>query len=361
MNAGLSVEREIQRKADISRSQSKQDTESIDRGGSIRDRTDAPVIYEAGENVESIANLATEKQNEKSVRLDEMSALEIAALINKEEQTVAQAVNKVLPAIAEAVEVITRSLSEGGRLIYIGAGTSGRLGVLDASECPPTFSVGSETVLALLAGGRDAMFEAKEGAEDDASAGSEDLKKIQLSEHDVVAGISASGRTPYVIGALAYAKQIGASTIALSCNISAKTSQMADVAIEVETGPEVLTGSTRLKAGTAEKMVLNILSTASMVRQGKVYKNLMIDVKPTNEKLVDRACRILMKAADVSYEEAAAALQAAENQVKVALVMMKTGLSAEETKARLETAGGFVRPVIEAHLDRTSVEKKEMS
>ncbi|GAX91731.1 N-acetylmuramic acid 6-phosphate etherase [Effusibacillus lacus] len=297
--------------------------------------------------MESIANLATEQQNEKSARLDEMSALEIVTLINGEDQTVAQAVGKALPSIAEAVEVITKSLSAGGRLIYVGAGTSGRLGVLDASECPPTFSVERQLVQAILAGGRNAMFEAIEGAEDDMQAGGENLKNISLSNRDVVVGISASGRTPYVIGALKYAKQVGASAIALSCNLSAKCSEIADVAIEVETGPEVLAGSTRMKAGTAQKMVLNMLSTASMVRLGKVYKNLMIDVKPTNEKLVDRARRILMKAAGVSYDEAAAALQAADNQVKVALVIIKTGLDAEEAKARLKAAGDFVRPVIE--------------
>lgn len=295
--------------------------------------------------METIANLTTEQINEKSARLDEMNALEIVTLINQEDQTVAISVKKALSSVANAVDLIVKNLSGGGRLIYIGAGTSGRLGVLDASECLPTFSTDPDMVQGLLAGGRSAMFDAVEGAEDDQAAGDEDLKQINLTNRDVVVGISASGRTPYVIGALRYAQQIGAGTIALSCNHQAQTSQMADVAIEVPTGPEVLAGSTRMKAGTAQKMVLNMLSTAAMIRLGKVHKNLMVDVKPTNEKLVDRACRILMKAANVSYEQASEALDAAENQVKVALVMLKTGLDPKEAKSRLDAAGGFVRSV----------------
>lgn len=297
--------------------------------------------------MESIANLATEQQNDRSARLDEMNALEIVTLMNSEDQTVALAVNRSLPSIARAVDLITKSLSAGGRLIYVGAGTSGRLGVLDASECPPTFSTEPKTVQGLLAGGKSAMFDAVEGAEDNIEAGEKDLAQLQLTCQDVVVGISASGRTPYVIGALTLARKVGASTIAVSCNSPAEASQIADVPIEVATGPEVLGGSTRLKAGTAQKMVLNMLSTASMVRMGKAYKNLMIDVKPTNEKLVDRACRILMKAADVSYEQAAGALRDSDNQVRVALVMLKTGLDAQEAQTRLQAANGFVRPVIE--------------
>ncbi|PRX40486.1 N-acetylmuramic acid 6-phosphate etherase [Planifilum fimeticola] len=296
--------------------------------------------------MEPLDHLTTERENDKSAGLDEMSALEIVTLMNGEDRTVAEAVRKALPVIAEAVEAIVASFKAGGRLIYAGAGTSGRLGVLDASELPPTFGVDPSRAVALLAGGRDAVFQAKEGAEDDAEAGRRDLQGIRLESRDAVVGISASGRTPYVIGALEYAKEIGAKAISLSCNRPARMSSIADVAIEVVTGPEVLTGSTRLKAGTAQKMVLNMLSTAAMVRLGKTYKNLMVDVKPTNEKLVDRARRILMKATGVSYEEADRALKAADLQVKVALVMIQTGSTAEEARARLEASGGFVRAAV---------------
>jgi N-acetylmuramic acid 6-phosphate etherase len=297
--------------------------------------------------MEQLEHLTTERENEKSVGLDEMSPLEIVTLMNEEDRTVAEAVRQVLPAIAEAVEAIAASFRAGGRLIYVGAGTSGRLGVLDASELPPTFGLDPSRAIALMAGGREAVFQAKEGAEDDAEAGRRDLQGIRLEARDAVVGISASGRTPYVVGALRYAKEIGAKAISLSCNRGSRMSAITDVAIEVVTGPEVLTGSTRLKAGTAQKMVLNMLSTAAMVRLGKTYKNLMVDVKPTNEKLMDRARRILMKATGVSYEEAERALKAADHQVKVALVMIRTGATAEEARARLEAAGGFVRGAVE--------------
>jgi N-acetylmuramic acid 6-phosphate etherase len=297
--------------------------------------------------VESISKLQTEQTNENSANLDRMSALEIVTVINREDQSVAKAVEKALPEIARAVDVISKALAQGGRLFYVGAGTSGRLGILDASECPPTFGTDPELVQGLIAGGEAALVNALEGAEDDAAAGAQDLKKQQLSLLDVVVGISASGRTPYVAGALTYAKEVGAATVALSCNAPAEISGLADVAIEVVTGPEVLMGSTRMKAGTAQKMVLNMLSTASMVRCGKVYRNLMIDVRPTNVKLVDRATRILTLAADVDYETAAAALKAANNRAKVALVMLKTGLSAEEAETRLQEVNGFVRKAIE--------------
>src|SRR5690606_32428387 len=286
--------------------------------------------------MEQLEHLTTERENEKSVGLDEMSPLEIVTLMNEEDRTVAEAVRQVLPAIAEAVEAIAASFRAGGRLIYVGAGTSGRLGVLDASELPPTFGLDPSRAIALMAGGREAVFQAKEGAEDDAEAGRRALQGVRLEARDAVVGISASGRTPYVVGALRYAKEIGAKALSLSCNRGSRMSAIADVAIEVVTGPEVLTGSTRLKAGTAQKMVLNMLSTAAMVRLGKTYKNLMVDVKPTNEKLMDRARRILMKATGVSYEEAERALKAADHQVKVALVMIRTGATAEEARARLE-------------------------
>lgn len=295
---------------------------------------------------ESMGHLTTERENDKSVGLDEMSPLEIVTLMNEEDQNVANAVKEALPAIAGAVEAVVASFKAGGRLIYVGAGTSGRLGILDASELPPTFSLDPGMAIALMAGGRDAVFRAKEGAEDDTEAGKRDLREICLKAQDVVVGISASGRTPYVIGALDYAKRIGAKTIALSCNRPSRLSSIADLAIEVVTGPEVLTGSTRLKAGTAQKMVLNMLSTAAMVRLGKTYKNLMVDLNPTNEKLADRARRILMRATGVSREEADRALKAAGNRVKVALVMIQTGSSAEEARARLAAADGFVRKAV---------------
>jgi N-acetylmuramic acid 6-phosphate etherase len=246
------------------------------------------------------------------------------------------------------VEQIARSLGQGGRLIYAGAGTSGRIAILDASECPPTFGVDEGVVVALIAGGTMAVQHAVEGAEDDADAGRRDLEEISLSGKDVVVGITASGQAPYVRGALDYARSLGAFTVALSCNVSAEISKGADVAIEVVTGPEVLTGSTRLKAGTAQKMVLNMLTTAAMVLQGKAYGNYMIDVKPLNLKLQDRARRILMKTTGASYEEAGAALEMAKMHTKTAFVMLKTGLSSEEARKKLEEAGGFVRAVIEA-------------
>lgn len=291
--------------------------------------------------MDSIAKLATEQTNDRSATLDQMSALEIVTLMNEEDRTVADAVQRALPAVSEAVERIVSSLSQGGRLFYVGAGTSGRLGVLDASECPPTFGTEPEMVQALHAGGEAALVNAVEGAEDDFAAGAADLKVAGLQAGDVVVGIAASGRTPYVAGALTYARELGAATVAMSCNALAEISCLADTAIEVVTGPEVLMGSTRLKAGTAQKMVLNMISTATMVRLGKAYRNLMIDVKPTNVKLVDRACRILVQAANVEYEAASAALTLSGNRVKVALVMLKTGLSAEEAAQRLDEADGF--------------------
>ncbi|PWK15626.1 N-acetylmuramic acid 6-phosphate etherase [Tumebacillus permanentifrigoris] len=297
--------------------------------------------------MESIAKLATEQTNAQSDTLDRMSALEIVQLMNGEDRTVAEAVAQEVPRIAAAVDQIADRLRRGGRLLYLGAGTSGRLGVLDASECPPTFGIEADLVVGVVAGGPDAVVEAREGAEDDSDAGATDLQSHRLTAADIVVGLSASGRTPYVAGGLRYAKQVGAGTVALSCNQGAEISALAEVAIEVSTGPEVLMGSTRLKAGTAQKMVLNMLSTAVMVRLGKAYGNLMIDVKPTNVKLVDRACRMLMTAAGVEYETASAALQASGRRAKVALVMLKTSCSVDEAERRLQAADGFARAAIE--------------
>ncbi|PTQ56640.1 MAG: N-acetylmuramic acid 6-phosphate etherase [Candidatus Carbobacillus altaicus] len=291
--------------------------------------------------------LATEQPNPKSERLDQMTALEIVTLMNEEDATIAGVIQKALPNIAQAVERIVEQFQRGGRLIYIGAGTSGRLGVLDASECPPTFGTDPEMLVAVLAGGALAMTAAIEGAEDDIDAGSDDLINLQVSERDAVVGITASGRTPYVKQALIHARRLGAVTIAIANNRGAEVSRLVDIAIELPTGPEVLTGSTRLKAGTAQKMVLNMLSTASMVLLGKTYKNLMIDLRPLNDKLIERARRMLMMLTGVSYAEAAQALSTADRQVKVALVMLLTGMTADEARARLRDTGGFVRPIIE--------------
>lgn len=300
-------------------------------------------------SMSSIEHLTTEQANDLSTHLDQMDALSIVTLMNHEDGTVATAVARALPDIAKAVELIVAALSSGGRLIYVGAGTSGRLGVLDASECPPTFSTEPDVVVAQMAGGTAAVFRSAEGAEDDEAAGRHDLQGIHLTPQDVIVGISASGRTPYVMGALAYGRELSCRTIALACNADARMSRLADTAIEVVTGPEVLSGSTRLKAATAQKMVLNMLSTASMVGLGKVYTNLMIDVHPSNAKLIERACRMLMKTADVDYDTAHAALQATGYRTKVALVVLKTGLDVDEASRRLVEAGGFVRTVVEGN------------
>jgi len=293
-----------------------------------------------------LAKLTTETRNQKTMALDTMSTHDILALMNQEDQRVPQAVAQALPAIESAVTVITANFKQGGRLFYMGAGTSGRLGVLDAAECVPTFGTDPEMVQGLIAGGMSAMTVAVEGAEDSEKLGRQDLIAAKLTANDTVVGIAASGRTPYVIGGLDYAKQVGAARISLACNRGAAISQHAQTAIEVEVGPEVLTGSTRLKSGTAQKLVLNMLSTVSMIGIGKVYKNLMVDVKPTNEKLVERSKRIIMQATDCSLATATAAFATANQDVKLAIVMVLTDLSRDEAAARLQQAKGFVRPAV---------------
>lgn len=293
-----------------------------------------------------LANLTTETRNQKTMALDTMSTHDILALMNQEDQRVPQAVAQALPAIESAVNVITANFKQGGRLFYMGAGTSGRLGVLDAAECVPTFGTDPEMVQGLIAGGMSAMTVAVEGAEDSEKLGRQDLIAAKLTANDTVVGIAASGRTPYVIGGLDYAKQVGAARISLACNRGAAISQHAQTAIEVEVGPEVLTGSTRLKSGTAQKLVLNMLSTVSMIGIGKVYKNLMVDVKPTNEKLVERSKRIIMQATDCSLATATDAFATANQDVKLAIVMVLTDLSRDEAAARLQQAKGFVRPAV---------------
>jgi N-acetylmuramic acid 6-phosphate etherase len=291
--------------------------------------------------------LTTEMRNQASENLDRMSSLEIVKLMNDEDKKVAYAVEEVLPDVARAVDLITASLEKGGRLFYFGAGTSGRLGVLDAAECPPTFGTDPRLVQGIIAGGADAMTEAIEGAEDSAELGREDVRRCGIRIHDTVVGISASGRTPYVIGALAEAKARQAATVALSCNPVSAIGQGVDVAINIVVGPEVVTGSTRLKAGTATKMVLNMLTTASMVHLGKVYGNLMVNVKAANHKLRERAKYIVMEGTEVSYPEAERLITAAGGDVRVAIVMQKTGLDAAKAAKLLESVGGKVRSAIE--------------
>ncbi|MBY6273211.1 MAG: N-acetylmuramic acid 6-phosphate etherase, partial [Bacillaceae bacterium] len=246
-----------------------------------------------------LEQLTTEKRNPNTMDIDQMSIKEILQIMNKEDQSVPIAINKEIDKIESAIQMVIDSFRRGGRLIYIGAGTSGRLGVLDAAECPPTFGTDPAMVQGIIAGGKEAFTRAVEGAEDNEQMGGDDLKAIRLTNLDTVVGIAASGRTPYVIGALKYAKSIGAKTVSISNNKNSIIGTLADVAIEVETGPEVLTGSTRLKAGTAQKLILNMISTVSMIGIGKVYKNLMVDVRPTNHKLIERSKRIIMEATGV--------------------------------------------------------------
>ncbi len=280
------------------------------------------------------------------MQIDRLSALEIVQVMNAEDATVAAAVRAALPAVAEAVEVIAARLQNGGRLIYVGAGTSGRLGVLDAAECVPTFSVPPTLVQALIAGGPAALVQAIEGAEDDREAGRADLLALDVTAKDAVVGIAASGRTPYVIAALEAAAEHGAATIGISCNAPAPVLDAAQIKIAALVGPEVITGSTRLKAGTAQKLILNMLSTASMILLGKVYGNLMVDVKVTNKKLADRARRIVMEVTGVDADEAARLLTLTNNEVKTAIVAGLLDVTPDEARARLAAAQGRLRDVI---------------
>lgn len=296
---------------------------------------------------ENLQELQTEMRNQASERLDQMSALETVMLMNEEDQKVALAVKAALGDVAKAVEVITAALQRGGRLLYFGAGTSGRLGVLDASECPPTFGTPAGMVQGVIAGGPAALVEAIEGAEDSMELGREDVQRIGVTSQDVVVGIAASGRTPYVIGVLEEARHRQAKTIALSCNPEPDISQGVDIAINLIVGPEVVTGSTRLKAGTATKMVLNMLTTASMVQLGKVYGNLMVHLQATNQKLRVRAKQMVMQATGVGSEEAERLIAEASGDVRVAIVMKLAGLTKEQATQRLHRAGGRVRQAIE--------------
>lgn len=293
-----------------------------------------------------LAKLSTETRNPETMNLDQMTPLEIAEAMNREDARAVASVTEVLPQVAQAIEWATASLRAGGRIIYMGAGTSGRLGVLDAVECPPTFGVSPDMVVGLIAGGEGAFVKAVEGAEDSAQMGEDDLRAINVSERDVVIGLAASGRTPYVIGCLTYARELGCKTVAIACNRESKIGAAAELAIEPVPGPEVLTGSTRLKAGTAQKLILNMISTGSMVQIGKAYQNLMVDVQQTNEKLVTRAQNIVMAATECTRDEAIAALEQAAGHVKTAVVMIMAGLDAEGAVEALAGAAGHVREAI---------------
>ncbi|ESX82989.1 MULTISPECIES: N-acetylmuramic acid 6-phosphate etherase [unclassified Mesorhizobium] len=293
-----------------------------------------------------LERLVSEDRNPKTMDIDLLPTLEVLRKINDEDKGVAAAVEKVIPDIAAAVDRIVSAFQKGARLVYMGAGTSGRLGVLDASECPPTFGVPEDMVMGLIAGGVDALVHSAEGAEDDPKQGIKALQDIKLTAGDVVVGIAVSGRTPYVIGGLTYAKQVGATTVALSCNPRSTIAGIADIAISPVVGPEVLTGSTRLKSGTAQKLVLNMLSTASMIRIGKSYQNLMVDLNPSNKKLIARAVRIVMQTTGCAAQQARQALDQTGNDVKLAILVTITGMGVEEARKALANAGGFLRKAI---------------
>ncbi|WP_141603987.1 N-acetylmuramic acid 6-phosphate etherase [Terrilactibacillus laevilacticus] len=290
-----------------------------------------------------LEKLLTEQRNTKTMQLDKMSIHDILQLMNEEDQKVANLVALSIPAIEQAVELVVKSFHNKGRLIYIGAGTSGRLGILDAVECVPTFSTSPSKVQGLIAGGLSAFTQAVEGAEDSEEQGGHDLSEIDLSSKDTVIGIAASGRTPYVIGALKYAKKMGSNCISISCNKNSVISQHAKIAIEVETGSEILTGSTRLKAGTAQKLILNMISTVSMIKIGKVYQNLMVDVKATNAKLVERSKHIIMDATQVDYSTAEQFLIKSNQNVKIAIIMILLKCSYKEAIHKLDLSNGFIR------------------
>ena len=294
----------------------------------------------------NLQNMTTERRNRDTENLDSMTPLEIARAMNREDRRVPEAIGRVLPRIAEAIAAAENAFRKGGRLFYLGAGTSGRLGVLDASECPPTFGVSPEMVVGLIAGGDSALRRPIEGAEDDPQLGRRDLAARNLTADDMVVGIAASGRTPYVLGALEYAKEVGCVTAAIACNPGSEIGRVADIAIEAEVGPEALTGSTRLKSGTAQKLILNMISTGAMVRIGKAYRNLMVDVVQSNQKLRVRAENIVMEAADVSREQARAALDQAQGSAKLAIVMLLTHRDADAAKTLLDENGGHVRTAI---------------
>ena len=290
--------------------------------------------------LQTLSTLITEQRNPNSMHVDSLSALEIVQLMNEEDKQVPLAIEKCLPQIAQAVECIVAAFQQGGRLVYIGAGTSGRLGVLDASECPPTFGVSPEMVKGIIAGGERALRHPIEGAEDSKAQAMVDLQTIQFSSKDVLVGIAASGRTPYVVGALEYAKSLGSATVSIASNPNSAMANIVDIAIDTVVGPEVLTGSSRLKSGTAQKLVLNMLTTASMILMGKCYQNLMVDVQASNEKLKARAIRIVMQATDCDKALAEETLKQADQNAKLAIMMILSGLDRAQAEALLEKHQG---------------------
>ncbi|MFV0556460.1 MAG: N-acetylmuramic acid 6-phosphate etherase [Lactovum sp.] len=290
--------------------------------------------------------LTTEKRNPNSLNIDRLSTLEMLEIMNQEDQKVAEAVSKILPQIAEATDLTAERFLRQGRLIYVGAGTSGRLGLLDSVELTPTYSVPSTRAFALLAGGKDALFESVEGAEDSEELALKDVKEANITENDIMIGLSASGRTPYVLAALKYANEKGALTLSIACNESSELSKVARVAMDVEVGPEVITGSTRMKAGTAQKMILNMLSSSIMVKTGKVYQNLMINVQATNEKLITRGIRIVSEATLISLEEAREVFEKSGHQVNLSILMIELKISKEEAEELLEKSDGNIAHII---------------
>ena len=294
-----------------------------------------------------LQKIATEQRNPNTTHIDTLPTLEMVRLINQEDQKVALAVAQVAPEIARAIDVITHQLSQGGRLFYAGCGTSGRLGILHAVECPPTYSTDPELVQAIIAGGYPAIFRAVEGAEDDFDLGRRDLQERGFASQDVLVGLAASGRTPYVLGAMGYARELGAAVIAVTCCPGSEVDRMADIGIAPTPGPEVITGSTRMKSGTAQKMVLNMLSTGTMIKLGKVYGNLMVDVKPSNEKLIRRCVTIVREAVGCEEDQAVSALEACGYRPKVAIVMLLKKIDAEQARELLEQAQGRIARVVE--------------
>jgi N-acetylmuramic acid 6-phosphate etherase len=292
---------------------------------------------------QELARLGTEQRNAASAELDTLSALEIARVINSEDSSVAASVARALPAVALAIDAVAAAIGAGGRLIYVGAGTSGRMAALDASECPPTFNTDPEIIQFVIAGGIKALWSAVEGQEDSAELGIRDLRRKKPGKKDVVVGLAASGRTPYTVAALEFARKRGARTVAVTCNPESPLENAAEIVILVPVGPEVVTGSTRMKAGTAQKLVCNMITTGAMARLGYVYGNLMVNVHPKNEKLVERALSILMQAAAVERKQAVRALKAAGRSVPLALIILKAGVSRKEAQKRLKAARGNVR------------------
>lgn len=303
----------------------------------------------------SLEHFTTEQRNPKTEHIDRVSTQEIVRMLHDEDSLVIKAVEKILPEVAAAIDTISSHLKDGGRLFYVGAGTSGRLGILDAAECPPTFGVSPQLVQGIIAGGPEAVFRAKEGVEDSLAQGESDLREKSLCRRDAVVGLAASGRTPYVIGALQYASSVGAATIAIACNENAPMNRLAEIAILPVVGPEAIAGSTRLKAGTAQKLVLNMLSTGTMISLGKVYKNLMIDVKATNIKLKERAERIVMEATSVSREQSRHLLSQTSYDVKTAILMAICHCSASEAAMRLEASKGHVANAIRREMEHPQI------